>query len=94
MGVADGHGEANVALGDLEPVGECFVFGADIFVPLSPNCALFGQANFLTPADTGTVDSFLGIAFFPCGSHGARERKYAPRLSVANNTTFANNLVR
>ena len=94
LGVAEGHGEANVALGDLPPVGERLVFGSDVFVPLSPTLALFGQANFLTPADTGTVDAFLGIAFFPGGSHGARSRKFAPRLSVANNTTFANDLSR
>jgi hypothetical protein len=55
---------------------------------------LYGQANFLTPADTGTVDAFLGIAYYPGGSHGARERQFAPRLSVANNTTFANDLSR
>jgi hypothetical protein len=94
LGVAEGHGEANVALGDLPPVGERLVFGSDVFVPLSPTLALYGQANFLTPADTGTVDAFLGIAFFPGGSHRARSRKYAPRLSVANNTTFANDLSR
>lgn len=94
LGVAEGHGEVNVALGDLEPVGERVVFGSDVFVPLSPKLALYGQANFLTPADSGTVDAFLGIAYFPGGSHGARERQFAPRLSVANSTTFANDLSR
>lgn len=94
LGIAEGHGEVNVALGDLPPVDERLVFGSDVFVPLSPALALFGQANFLTPADTGTVDAFLGIAFFPGGSHGARNRKFAPRLAVANNTTFASDLFR
>ncbi len=94
LGIAEGHAEANVALGDLPPVGERLVFGSDIFVPLSPKLAIFGQANFITPADTGTVDAFLGIAYFPGGSHGARERQFAPRLSVANNTTFANDFSR
>ena len=94
LGIAEGHGEANVALGDLPPVDERLVFGSDVFVPLSPKLALYGQANFITPADTGTVDAFLGIAFFPGGSHGARERQFAPRLSVANNTTFANDFAR
>ena len=70
------------------------MFGADVFVPLNPWLALFGQANFITPADTGTVDAFLGIAFFPGGSHGARNRRFAPRLPVANNTTFATDLSR
>jgi hypothetical protein len=94
LGIAEGHGEVNVALGDLDPVGERLVFGSDIFVPLSPMLAIFGQANFLTPADSGTVDAFLGIAFFPGGSHRARERQFAPRLPVANNTTFATDLSR
>lgn len=94
LGVAQGHGEANTALGDLPPVAERVVFGADVFVPLSPLLALFGQANFITPADTGTVDAFLGVAFFPGGSHGARDRRFAPRLEVANNTTFATDLTR
>src|SRR6056297_907136 len=60
-GIADGHGEVNLALGDLEPVNERFVFGADVFVPISPKLAIFGQANFITPADSGTVDSFFGL---------------------------------
>ena len=94
LGVAEGHSEVNVALGDLDHVGERVVFGADIFVPLSTHLAIFGQANFLTPADSGTVDSFLGIAYYPGGSHGARERKFAPRLPVGNNTTFATDLSR
>ncbi len=94
LGMAEGHGEVNVALGDLPPVGNRLVFGADIFVPLSPKLALFGQANFITPADSGTVDSFLGVAYFPGGSHGARERRFAPKLSVASSTTFANNFKR
>ncbi len=94
LGIAEGHGEVNLALGDLPPVGERLVFGADVFVPLSPRVALFGQANFLTPADTGTVDAYLGLAFYPGGSHGARKRRFAPPLPVANNTTFANDLSR
>lgn len=94
LGVAEGHGESNVALGDLPPVGERVVFGADVFVPLSPKLAMFGQANFITPADTGTVDAFLGMAYYPGGSHGARNRRFAPRQAVASNTTFANDLTR
>ncbi|WP_145379338.1 DUF6666 family protein [Symmachiella dynata] len=94
LGIAEGHGEVNLALGDLRPTKERLVFGADVFVPLSPYLALFGQANFITPADSGTVDAFLGIAFYPGGSHGARNRRFAPRLPVANNTTFATDLSR
>ena len=94
IGVAEGHGEVNVALGDLKPVGERVVFGSDLFIPLSPKLALLGQANFLTPADTGTVDAFLGMAYYPGGSHGARNRRFAPRMMVASNTTFATDLSR
>jgi hypothetical protein len=94
IGMAEEHGESNVALGDLKPVDERLVFGADVFLPISPHLAIFGQANFLTPSDTGTVDAYLGMSYFPGGSHGARERRFAPRLPVANNTVFATDLSR
>jgi hypothetical protein len=91
LGIAEGHGEENLALGgDPSPTSERIVFGADIYVPLNRWFALFGESNFITPADTGTVDAYLGIAFFPSGgAYGARSRQYAPILPVANNTSFS-----
>ncbi len=95
LGMADRHGQANIALGDRPSTGNVVVFGADLQVPLNDHWALFGEANFVTPADTGTVDAYLGICYYPGG--GAvrwRNRAFAPVLPVANNTSFVTNLRR
>ncbi len=94
-GLAEGHSEANYALGDLADQDTTFVYGTDLFVPLNDYCAIFGEANFITPADTGTVDAYLGIELF-CwgGAKESRNRKFAPVLPVAGNTSFSVDLLR
>ena len=47
IGIAEGHGEVNVALGDLEPVGERVVFGSELFVPLRPQDGVVGAGELL-----------------------------------------------
>jgi hypothetical protein len=95
FGIAEGHGEANFALGDLRPVDERLVFGADIHVPLNDRIALFGEANFITPSDTGTVDAYLGfVYYFGAGAHHALGDRYAPVLPVASNPSFSVDLAR
>jgi len=95
LGVADRHGQSNVALGDRPSTSEVLVFGATLQIPLNDHWALFGEANFVTPADTGTVDAYLGFAFYPGGgATGWRNRKFSPILPVANNTSFTTNLGR
>ena len=94
-GIAEGHAEANIALGDWPRRDEVFLFGSDIYVPLTNYLAIFGEANFLMPADTGTVDAYLGFEFFPWGGACQGRRAYnAPLLPVANNTSFATDLFR
>ena len=94
-GLADGHNEANAVLGDAGRVAHPFVYGAQIDAPLSERFTLFGQANFITPPSTGTVDAFLGITFHPVGrSTRARSEKFRPVMAVANNPTFAVDLGR
>ena len=66
------------------------LFGAEIHVPLNDWMAIYGSANFITPAATGTVDAFLGVTFYPGG--GARQmhrHRFAPLLPVAGNPSFA-----
>lgn len=66
-----------------------FTYGADVNIPLSDSLTLFGQANFVTPHDSGVVTATLGIAFYPGG--GARQaarNRFAPLLTVADNPTF------
>jgi hypothetical protein len=97
-GIAESHNEANLA---FPPLGipefaskdEPFVFGAEIHVPLNAYWSLFGQGNFIGPADTGTVDAYLGLTFYP-GGISTRQNQFAPLLPVANNTTFSVDLSR
>jgi hypothetical protein len=95
VGGCPGHGQVNLALGDLPPVGARVVFGADLHIPLSDHWAIFGEANFLTPANSGTVDAYLGFCYYIGGTaHGFRERQFAPVLPVADATDFAVDLNR
>lgn len=92
-GLVDGHGENNVALGDLPRRDTMFVFGSSIRAPLTDHLAFFGESNFIFPADTGTVDAYLGLEFYP-GGGAKRGRKYRPVLPVASNATFSVDLFR
>ncbi len=96
LGIAESHGERNLAfealLGDppQRSAGKRLVFGAQIHVPLNDYVALFGQGNFILPADTGTVDSYLGLVIYPSGGAKRSLRsRYSPLLPVANSTTFS-----
>lgn len=95
LGVADRHGQANVALGDRPETGHVILFGSDLQVPLNDHWALFGEANFVSPADTGTVDAYLGFAYYPGGgAFGWRNRAWSPVLPVASSPSFVTNLTR
>ena len=99
VGIAESHGERNLAFEALLPppanaqqraAGERLVFGAQIHVPLNDYVALFGQGNFILPADTGTVDSYLGIVIYPSGGAKRSQRsRYSPLMPVANRTNFS-----
>jgi hypothetical protein len=94
VGMAEGHSEANV-LGDFPRQDNPLVFGSDLFVPLGNYLALFGESNFMTPVDTGVVDSYLGVEIFPWGgSKQARRNGFRPVLPVANNTSMTIDLLR
>ena len=92
LGLSEGAGRDNVALGDPGPVGERLLYGADVHVPLNDCVALFGEANFITPANAGTVDAYLGFAWYPGRSADRfRRRRYAPLIPVASNPTMVIN---
>ena len=94
-GMAEGHSRPNLALGDITPDRNEFLFGADIFVPLNDYVVLFGEANFIMPSASGTVDSYLGFEFYPGGgARHARKNTFAPLFPVANSTSFSVDLVR
>ena len=71
MGLSEGHGEVVFVVPQDTSRGTCFVYGAQLFAPLNDWVAIFGAANFVTPADTGTVDAYLGFEIYPGG--GAKE---------------------
>jgi hypothetical protein len=95
VGMAEGHSEANYALGDLPRQDNPLVFGSDVFVPVSDRLAIFGEANFMTPMDTGAVDAYFGVEIFPWGGAKlARKNAYRPVMPVANNTSMTIDLLR
>lgn len=89
LGVSEGVTRGNVATGDDKRIGERLLYGADVHVPLSDRVALFGEANFITPANAGTVDAYLGFAFYPGRrADGFRRQRFAPLIPAASNPTF------
>jgi hypothetical protein len=90
VGVAEEHGCFLLVAPGESPVHHPVVFGADIYVPLNDYLALYGEANFITPNDSGTVTAFFGFAFYPGGGAKAASRsRFAPYLPLANNPSFA-----
>ena len=73
-------------------VNHPLVFGADFYVPLNDWVFLFGEANFITPNDSGTVTATLGVAITWGGARNVARNRFAPLLPVANNPSFAVNL--
>lgn len=95
IGLAEPHGTDIILLPDRHNSGVVMTFGLEVFVPLNDYLAIFGQGNFITPSDTGTLDAYLGVAFYPGG--GARRAScnpFAPVLAVANNPTMSLDLHR
>jgi len=89
VGLAESHSETNVALGDLPAAGRQVLFGADFRAPLNRQVALYGEANFLMPADTGSVDAFLGMEFATGRSTSrCRWTRSRPLLPLAGNRSF------
>jgi hypothetical protein len=94
IGVAEGHGENNAVVGPAPAKGEQFLFGGDFLAPLTDSLAIYGESNLIMPADTGTVDAFLGVQWYPGRrATSARRGRFNPLLPLASPTTFAVDLV-
>jgi hypothetical protein len=89
IGLASEHSRFNVIIPSPSQINHPFTFGGDFYVPLSDNLALFGEAHFITPNDTGTVTATLGVVLYPGSARGTARSRFAPLLPVANNATFA-----
>jgi hypothetical protein len=89
LGLAEEHGRFVLVFPGRPNIHHPLVFGSDLHVPLTDHIGLFGEANFITPNDTGTVDATLGFVFyFGGGAAHAWHNRFAPVLPVANNPTF------
>lgn len=90
VGLAEEHGRFSLLRPGQTWINHPFAFGADFQVPLTNSLALFGEAHFITPNDTGTVTATLGIAWYPGGGARTSARsRFAPLLPLANNPFFA-----
>ena len=95
VGMANGHQNVVWVFPDNSRDRHVLVYGAQLFMPLSDRFAVTGSANLVQPADTGTVDAYLGISFFP-GRSALRASRgvYTPLASIANNPEMAVDLRR
>jgi hypothetical protein len=94
-GVTESHHTDIIDMPDRHTTGPVINFGLEVFVPLNDYFAIFGQGHFITPSDTGTLDAYLGVVFYPGGGVSrVRSNAYAPVLPVANNPTFSLDLRR
>jgi hypothetical protein len=89
VGMADSHGRFVLTSPGTPPINNPVLFGADVFIPLTDCIALWGEANFVTPNDTGTVTAFLGLAFTPGTANLFGRSRFAPYLPTANNPSFS-----
>ena len=90
FGIADKHGENNVVTGPSPIKKVPFLFGADVLMPLTSSLVIYGETNMIMPSDTGSVDAFLGVQWYPGGrAFRARRGKYSPLMSLASPTSFA-----
>ncbi len=90
FGIADKHGENNAVTGPSPAKRIPFLFGADLMMPLSSSLAIYGETNMIMPSDTGSVDAFLGVQWFPGGrAFKARRGRFSPLMSLASPTSFA-----
>jgi hypothetical protein len=94
-GVAAGHENVVWVFPDNSRSNNVLVYGAELQLPLNDRFSVMGAANFLTPTSTGTVDAYLGLAFYPGrGAVRAARSTYAPLTTVANSPTMSVNLRR
>ena len=94
IGIADKHGENNAVTGPSPGKKVPFLFGADVLMPLTTSLAIYGETNMIMPSDTGAVDAFLGVQWFPgARAFKARRGKYSPLIPLAAPTSFAVDLL-
>ncbi|HUP81069.1 MAG TPA: hypothetical protein VM260_21145 [Pirellula sp.] len=59
-------------------------------MPVTASLVIYGETNMIMPSDTGTVDAFMGIQWYPGGrAYRARRGKFSPLMSLASATSFS-----
>ena len=94
LGFADGHGEVIHVLPGNPRRKTAPLFGSSLNLPLNDHLAVYGQANFILPPDSGTVDAYLGMVYTFGRGGPTRRNQYAPLLDVAGSPSFAVDLAR
>ena len=93
-GLVEENGESNAAFGPAPPRNDSLVIGADFLAPLNNSLALFGETNLITPSDTGTVDAYFGMIWYPfANAKTAHRKRFAPIFNVAAPTSFSVDLL-
>ena len=93
-GLVEEHGESNAALGPAPARENSLVVGSDFLAPLNNSLALYGETNLITPADTGTVDAYFGMVWYPfANAKTAYRQRFAPMFNVAAPTSVSVDLL-
>ena len=91
LGQAAGHSEDNAVVGAQPRKENTLLFGADIYAPLNSWLAVYGEANVLTPVDTGAVNAYLGVEISTTRlTYNIRNVRYRNVLPVASGASFTN----
>jgi hypothetical protein len=95
VGVCESHGQEVLVFPQDDRTSAMPILGARVMCPLSDHWSLYGETNLMMPADSGTVDAFLGFAFYP-GGNALRQRqtRFRPLLPMGGSPTFSVDLDR
>lgn len=95
VGVCESHGQEVLVFPQDDRTSAMPILGARVNSPLSDYWSLYGETNLMMPADSGTVDAFLGFAFYP-GGNAMRQKltRFRPLLPMGGSPTFSVDLNR
>ena len=88
IGFTDDHDGNGLVDFTATRVRHPFVFGGDVVIPLNRSLAFFGEAQFVTPNDSGTVSATFGIVWYPGAGRDRPRGNFEPLMPVANFTSM------
>lgn len=95
VGVCESHGQEVLVFPQDDRTSAMPILGARVMCPLSDDWSLYGETNLMMLADSGTVDAFLGFAFYS-GGNAMRQKltRFRPLLPMGGSSTFSVDLDR